>query len=186
MSLRAPSGDAIAAFVRAHETTPLSYPEVGATRAGLPAGYHVDRRKEIIGRGDQVFARARAAIDAWEMHRGAGVRVTPVEAPREGLTIALVVRAAGVYTRSACRVVYRVEETDRMGFAYGTLRDHPVAGEERFLVERAPNGDVTFELLAFSRPSSLVFRIAAPVTRRTQIALGGAYVEALRRAVTRP
>jgi uncharacterized protein (UPF0548 family) len=93
------------------------------------------------------------------------------------------VPAVGVYTTSACRVVYVVDEPTRAGFAYGTLRDHPVAGEERFLVELAPNGDVTFELLAFSRPNSLLFKLATPVTRRTQHAIGAAYVATLRLVV---
>jgi uncharacterized protein (UPF0548 family) len=183
MSVRAPSDASIAAFLLAQDAAALSYSEVGATRGELPAGYRIDRRKEVIGRGEQAFARARVAIDRWEMHVGAGVRIAPIEPPRDGLTVALVVKSTGLYMTSACRVVYRVSEPDRFGFAYGTLADHPVAGEESFVVERDASGDVTFELCAFSRANSLLFRIASPIARRKQLALGEAYVEALRRIV---
>jgi uncharacterized protein (UPF0548 family) len=118
------------------------------------------------------------------MHRGSGVRIAPVEVPREGLTVALVTRVAGMYATSACRVVYRIAEASRYGFAYGTLADHPVAGEERFVIEQAANGDVTLELCAFSRPSSLLFRLARPIARRKQLAMGAAYAAALRRFVS--
>lgn len=185
ISLRAPSDAELAEFLVEHEGEPFSYPEVGATRGELPAGYRIDRRKEVIGRGDEAFERGRLALDRWQAHVGAGVRVTPVEPPRPDLTVALVVRAAGLYTTSGCRVAYCIREPDRVGFAYGTLRDHPVSGEERFLIERASNGEVTFELLAFSRPVAMLFKIASPFTRRTQRALGVAYIEALRTAIAR-
>lgn len=183
MSLRAPTDDAIARFLRTQRDAPLSYTEVGATAGELPAGYRIDRRREVVGRGDEAFARARAMLDTWRMHEGAGVRVVPAEPVAVGLTVALVVRAAGLYATSACRVVYRLDEPARAGFAYGTLRDHPVVGEERFAVELGANGDVAIELLAFSRPSSLLFRLAAPVTKRTQLAIGAAYIEAVRREI---
>lgn len=183
LTLRAPSDADVGRFLRAQDALELSYPEVGATRGELPSGYRIDHRKEVIGRGDRVFDRARTAIDRWEMHVSAGVRIAPIEAPRGGLTVALVVRASGLYATSACRVVYRISEPDRFGFAYGTLADHPVAGEERFVVERGASGDVTFELCAFSRPSSLLFKLAGPLARRKQRAVGAAYIAALRRIV---
>ncbi|MBA2544839.1 MAG: DUF1990 domain-containing protein [Deltaproteobacteria bacterium] len=184
-ALTAPSEDELATFLREQTEVALSYPEVGGTRdmSALPPGYTLDHRKESIGIGEGVFERARVALDTWAMHRGAGVHLVPVEPPREGLTVVLVVKA-GVYTVSACRVVYTISEPGRFGFAYGTLEDHPVAGEERFLVEREPGGDVTLELSAFSRPSSLLFKLASPIARRKQLAIGGDYIEALRRLVT--
>jgi uncharacterized protein (UPF0548 family) len=180
IGLRRPSDADVAAFVRAQSELALSYAEVGATRDGsLPAGYRIDRRRDVIGTGDGVFSRAKAALDGWQMHSGAGVHVVPVERPREGLTVGLVVKAAGLWTASACRVIYTIDEPDRYGFAYGSLADHAVAGEERFLVERDAGGEVTFELVAFSRPGSWLWKLAGPVARRKQLALGAAYVRAL-------
>jgi uncharacterized protein (UPF0548 family) len=178
IGLRRPSQAAIGAFLAEQRELGLSYVEVGATRDGaLPTGYRIDRRREVIGSGD-AFDRAVSALHGWEMHLGAGVQVVPVERPREGLTVALVVRASGLWTTSACRVVYTIDEPDRYGFAYGTLVDHAVAGEERFLVERTGD-EVAFELTAFSRANSWLFKLAAPVARRKQLALGAAYVAAL-------
>jgi uncharacterized protein (UPF0548 family) len=179
IGLRKPSEAALHAFVQAQGEVGLSYAEVGATRDGaMPAGYRVDTRREVIGSGD-AFERAVAALDGWQMHLGAGVQVVPVERPREGLTVALVVRASGLWTTSACRVVYTIDEPDRYGFAYGTLADHAVAGEERFLVERSAGGEVSFELTAFSRANSWLFKLASPIARRKQLALGAAYIAAL-------
>lgn len=182
ITFRRPSEAAVTAFLREQEGVPFSYAEVGATRGELPAGYRIDRRTDVIGHGDAAFERAAQTLLSWQMHEGAGMHVTPHSTAREGLTVALVTRALGLYSTSACRVVYVIDEPARRGFAYGTLRDHPVQGEELFVVARELNGDVTSELLAFSRPSSLLFKLGAPVTRRTQLAIGQAYVDALRQS----
>jgi uncharacterized protein (UPF0548 family) len=182
ISLRAPSQRDLDAFLERQRDVPLSYSEVGATRSEpFPPGYQVDRRRAELGTGDTVFARARQALIRWNMHTGAGVRVAA-----SGDTVALVVRAAGLYTTSACRVVYRIDDPARFAFAYGTLADHPVSGEERFVIERQPSGQVTFELAAFSRPRTILLKLAAPIARRTQLALGAAYVAALTRCATLP
>jgi uncharacterized protein (UPF0548 family) len=184
LTLRAPSESDLAEFLRSQAASSFSYPEVGASRGELPPRYRIDRRKDVIGRGDAAFDRARQALDRWEMHRGAGVGISPIEPPREGLTVALVVKQTGLHMTSACRVVYTIAEPARHGFGYGTLADHPVAGEERFVVEHESNGEVTFELCAFSRANSLLFKLATPIARRKQLALGAAYVAALRRLVS--
>src|SRR5512138_1689073 len=134
IGLRSPSDVELAAFCAAQAAASMSYPEVGATRTEpLPPGYAHDRRVEIVGAAT-AFERARRALQLWEVHTSAGVRISPIEMVREGLTVALVVRAGGLATTSACRVVYVIDEPDRYGFAYGTLADHAVAGEELFLV----------------------------------------------------
>jgi uncharacterized protein (UPF0548 family) len=180
---RAPSEAALAAFLASQRDAAWSYADVGATRdERLPAGHRIDRRSVRL-HGPAAWERARRALERWELHAGAGVRVVPAEPPREGLTVAQVVRT-GVYIVSACRVVYTIDEPDRFGFAYGTLADHPVSGEERFLLRRDAAG-VTFELLAFSRARSLLFQLATPVAGRLQLALGAAYVAALEDAVGR-
>jgi uncharacterized protein (UPF0548 family) len=177
ITLRAPTADQLAAFLASQRDAALSYPEVGATRSGtLPVGYEVDWKIEQVGRN---WEAARRALAGWEIHEAAGVRVVPSESAREGLTVALVVKA-GAYMTSACRVVYTIDEPERFGFAYGTLADHPVAGEEQFLLSLGPEGAVSFSLLAFSRPQSLLFRMASPIARRKQLALGNAYIAAMR------
>lgn len=181
ITLRAPSTDSLAAFAAAQAQTSLTYAEVGATRGELPAGYTVDRRRDTVGPAS-AFDRAKIALDQWQLQRGAGMAIHPIEPPRDGLVVALVAKVGAVYATSACRVVYTLDEPDRYGFGYGTLGDHPVSGEERFVVERS--GDqLVIELVAFSRPNSLLFKLGGAIARRKQLALGAAYTEALRRFV---
>lgn len=59
-----------------------------------------------------------------------------------------------------------VEESDRRGFAYGTLPGHPESGEELFTVRFDPGSqEVRAEVIAFSRPGTWWSKSAAPLTR---------------------
>jgi uncharacterized protein (UPF0548 family) len=141
----------------------LTYGEVGATRAGpLPAGYHHLRHRTCLG--DVPLAAAGEAILTWRMHRAAGTRIrasAPRAAPGVELTVGLGVGALRL--TAPCRVVWSVEEDDRVGFGYGTLPGHPERGEESFVAERAADGRVWFAVTAFSRPALWYTRVAGPV-----------------------
>lgn len=67
-----------------------------------------------------------------------------------------------------CRVVWTVEEPDRIGFAYGTLPGHPECGEESFVVSMDAAGDVWFEVAAFSRLAAWYARLGRPVAALLQ------------------
>ena len=194
-SLRRPSPARIQAFLAAQREAPFSYTEVGATRdydgtserlteARLPAGYRVDRASFTVGHGVVDFERAKVALRGWALYDGPG-RIRLVE-PRpkleEGAVVALLARHMGVWTLSACRVVYVVDEPKAFAFAYGTL-EHAVCGEERFEIALDAKGDVVLRLLAFSRPNQLLVRLAGPLTRRFQRQAGEAYAAALRQAI---
>ena len=81
-----------------------------------------------------------------------------------------------------CRVVYVIDESDRCGFGYGTLPGHPESGEESFLLERADNA-VTFTVTAFSKPATMLTRLAGPIGRRVQDVMTARYLRALPRDV---
>ncbi len=86
----------------------------------------------------------------------------------------------GPFTVSApIRVVYVIEEPNRVGFAYGTLRGHPESGEEAFIVELRDDGSVWFVLRAFSRPSTWFYRLGSPVLRLAQRRFTARYLRAL-------
>lgn len=156
----------------------LTYAEVGATRdPDLPAGYHHVDRDTVIGSGRDAFERAAAALSGWGMHTAAGLKVVS----SDGDDVEL--RWLGL-VRIPCRVVYRVNEPDRRGFAYGTLPGHPESGEEAFVVTLAPSGEVRFRIRAFSRPGSPLARLAGPVGRLGQRFVTGRYIDALRRQAT--
>jgi uncharacterized protein (UPF0548 family) len=166
--------------------TPLTYAEVGETLAAgthgeLPPGYHHVRARRSLGQGDDVFAAAREGIERWQLHRRQGFRVAPAEPPiaPETEVICAVPLAGPVHVLVACRIVGVVDEPDRFGFAYGTLRLHPETGEEAFVVERDASGVVRAEITAFSRPRHPLVRLGAPVARRQQARATQGYLDAL-------
>ena len=77
-----------------------------------------------------------------------------------------------------CRVVYVINEPDRVGFAYGTLPGHPECGEELFLLERDDAGRVTFTVSAFSKPATLLARAGGRLTRWAQDQMTNRYLRA--------
>ncbi|MCU1414308.1 MAG: hypothetical protein JWN80_1648 [Microbacteriaceae bacterium] len=70
--------------------------------------------------------------------------------------------------KAPARVVYVIDEPNRKGFAYGTLRGHPEDGEESFVVDRTEDGSVWLEIRAFSRPASRFWWVVYPVLRVSQ------------------
>lgn len=155
----------------------LTYPEVGATAAELPAGYHHVQKSSVIGHGRDRFEQAAAAGMRWGMLRGAGLRVEATTAVAAVGTEVLVHLGPVV---APCRVVYVVDEPDRRGFAYGTLPGHAVSGEELFLVRYAPDtGQVSAEVTAFSRHGTWWSRLGAPVTSLVQQVVTDRYLRAL-------
>ncbi|MBB6626098.1 DUF1990 domain-containing protein [Nocardioides sp. KIGAM211] len=158
----------------------FTYAEVGATLAALPAGYHHLERSAVIGRGDACFERVSRDILAWQVQRRSGIRVEEA-APTvtEGGTGVLRLGIGPLALRAPVRVVHVVAEPDRVGFAYGTLPGHPERGEELFVVRRAPDGTVSLDIRAFSRPATLLSRAGGPAGRLVQRAITRRYLRAL-------
>jgi uncharacterized protein (UPF0548 family) len=160
----------------------LTYPEVGASSGVLlPVGYRHVVRSATLGRGRDVFDHSARALLGWELHLRAGLRVhasSPVA--YEGGVVATVLGVGRVGVVAPCRVVRVVNEPNRRGFAYGTLRGHPKVGEESFVVSYAgdgidgtdgtdgTDGFVTFDLRAFSRHASWLVRVGSPLARQVQ------------------
>jgi uncharacterized protein (UPF0548 family) len=182
-----PDPEHISHFLARQRTAPLTYTEVGATFDDeLPAGYHHVREGTLLGSGDDIWERARAAILGWAAHRGAGMTVLPADAPiAEGTTVAVLTALGPLHVLSSCRIVLVVDEPDRYGFAYGTLPAHPEEGEERFVVTRGDDGTVGFEVVAFSRPHDLLTKLGGPVPRRIQAHATRRYLDGVRDFVAR-
>lgn len=158
----------------------LTYPEVGATRAVLPAGYHRLRMRCQLGTGRDLLVSAGAALVAWAAHAGAGLTVAasaPVAEAGTDLELGLGIGPLRLHV--PCRVIYVIDEPRRRGFAYGTLPGHPESGEESFVVELATDGTVSFEITAFSRPATALARLAGPLGRQVQSAVTRRYLRAL-------
>ncbi|RDG37909.1 DUF1990 family protein [Streptomyces corynorhini] len=146
--------------------TGFSYPEVGATSGDvpLPAGYRHLEHRIRLGFGRDVFTAAGESVLTWRMHRAVGVGVVATRDRAEpGVRVRLLLGRGRWGLVAPCEVVWAVEEPTRLGFAYGTLPGHPERGEEAFLVELAPDGQVFFTVTAFSRPALRYTRAAGPL-----------------------
>jgi uncharacterized protein (UPF0548 family) len=175
--LRKPSPSTILDFLTIQSRLDLTYAAVGATAAVLPSGYVVDHTRIKLGEGEEVFRAAKAALERWEQFRLGWVEASPQETPiKTGAVVAVVARAFGLWWLNACRIVYVVDEIDkvcRFGFAYGTLPDHAGTGEERFLIELdRGDGSVWYDILAFSRPNQFLTRLGYLWVRRAQRRFG--------------
>ena len=170
--LTKPGPDFIHAFLSAQEGEPYSYREVGYSREKTPGGFTVDHNRILLGKGMNVFDRAKRAIQEWKMFDMPWIALcwpdTPIAV--NGL-VAVLVRHLGFWSLNACRIVYVLEEhgaVEKYGFAYGTLREHAECGEERFTVEYHPKDDsVWYDLYAYSRPQ-LLAKLTYPLTRALQ------------------
>lgn len=165
-----PTPEKIRKFLEDCSDSAFSYREAGATRDETPAGYTVDRNRINLGAGLHDFEKAKTAVRNWKMFDMPWIELyqpnTPIE---EGSIVAILVRHFGFYSLNAARIVYVIDETDRFGFAYGTLSEHGESGEERFLVERDPEtDDVYYVLLAFSRPGHILTWFGYPYARHLQ------------------
>jgi uncharacterized protein (UPF0548 family) len=188
MSLRRPSSEAIRKFRATQAALGFTYPAVGSTATVPPAGYTVDRTRIKLGTGETVFTRAKAALESWDHFRLGWVEALPSEKGiRPGVAVAVLAHLLGIWSLSASRIIYVVDETGpirRFGFAYGTLPDHVETGEERFLIEwDQATGDVWYDILAFSRPRHFLATVGAPYVRRVQKQFGRESAAAMVRVV---
>lgn len=166
--LTSPSDSRIRDMLASQNGAPFSYPEVGATRSLLPAGYAIDRLNVQVGRGAAAFDRAKSAIRSWKMFDMPWVHLYWPDVPIVPRSTVAVVVWIGVWALNSARIVYVVDEARRYGFAYGTLPEHVECGEERFTVEWRDDDTVWYDLLAFSRPNHALAKMAGRLCRRLQ------------------
>jgi uncharacterized protein (UPF0548 family) len=148
-----------------------------------PPGLQRRRWRADIG-GDDVFGRAADALEHWAVHRGAGLTVATDGDLVAGTNVAMSAPLPIGFVDALCRVVVRIDEPDRFGFAYGTLTNHPERGEESFVVSRA-DGRARFTVHAVSRPVHPLARLAPPVADALQDRAVARYLAAMKEAVRR-
>lgn len=170
--LTKPSNEAVTRFLSSVERETFSYSEVGATNGQPPAGYVLDHNRVKLGEGQEVYDRAIAALRRWRQFDLGWVRIVPDTTPIEaGNVVAIQAKTFGLWSLSACRIVYLIDETvpvKKFGFAYGTLSSHVERGEERFTIELLEDGSVWYDILAFSQPNQLLVRMGYSLARRLQ------------------
>jgi uncharacterized protein (UPF0548 family) len=157
-----------------------------AARARLEKRYDVDVRVFPLGKGRDLFERARAALVAWRHFEVPWLTFHCTGAVSQGQAVATVISIAGVWFVNPCRVVYaELDRPDLVAFGYGTLRGHAESGEERFEVSFDPaTEEVHYHLSAFSRPALLATKLAYPLARRVQSRFASASARALAQAAS--
>jgi uncharacterized protein (UPF0548 family) len=188
---RKPSPDSLRRILKSQAPLAFTYPNVGSTRTNAPppVGYVVDHTRSLLGQGSATFERAHAALEGWRQFQLGWLEAFPTDTHlRAGETVIVLARVLGLWWTNAARIVYTIDEPGgpvaRFGFAYGTLPGHVESGEERFLVEwdRATD-QVSFDILAFSRPRHLLTRIGRRQARDMQKRFGQQSAAAMRAVV---
>ncbi len=169
-TLLAPDHARIRHFLATQASLDFTYPGVGLTRTGTaPAKFDYDVNSIALGCGEGAWTAAKEAIRQWQMFPGEWACVSPADTPiRAGAMVAMQARVLGTWWLNSCRIVYVLDDDRQFGFAYGTLPGHAECGEELFLVERSEDGNVRYQLRAFSRPRHWLARLAYPLTRAYQ------------------
>ena len=157
----------------------FTYDEVGATASGDTfAGYHDFSPTRVL---DISMLATADLLMTWRVHERAGLRVAASSLRAgPGEVVEMRLGPGPILLRAPCRVVYTIDEPDRVGFAYGTPPGHPEAGEELFLLERTGDG-TTMTIREFSRPGNRLTALVGPLGRRTQQAMTTRYLRAAAR-----
>jgi uncharacterized protein (UPF0548 family) len=166
---------------------PFAYPRVGATRDGEivadpPRGFRARERRAAIGAGEAHWELARREVLTWGVKRRAGFAVATdgaVDGVVQPGDPALVTAPLGI--REPVRVVWVEDGRRRAGFGYGTLRGHPLVGEEAFVVEWGDDDVVRLTVRSFSHPAA-AWRALGPLLRVAQRITTRRYLRALARA----
>jgi uncharacterized protein (UPF0548 family) len=171
--LSKPTDSRIRTILASQQARSFSYPDVGATRGELPAGYAVLNGRVELGQGSTTFDRAVQALRQWKMFDVPGIQLCwPDALIQTGAAVAVMVKHFGFWSINCCKTVYVIDDEGpirRFGFAYGTLPEHAEQGEERFMVEWHRSSDlVCYDILSFSRSSNAAVKAAYPLARLLQ------------------
>ena len=159
-----------------------TYDHVGSTLSpdGRPQRLS---RSLVLGTGATAFEAGREALRTWVPQRGLGASIRPDGVrPDLGETVLLDFGVLGRGVVIPTRIVAVVDEPGRYGFAYGTLPGHPETGEQLFLVEHRPDGEVVMTCRIDAEPSERL-RAVRPLVRLAQRAARERYLRAVRARV---
>lgn len=149
-----------------------------------PAGFwNEDHNRTLLG--VNCFDAAQRAIREWRMFDTGWTRIAWPDSPiQTGVTVAAVIRHLGFWSVNPARIIRVVDEPRRFGFTYATVDGHAEQGHEQFLVEWLDNGEVWYDLHAFSLPKHWLAWLGYPVTRQLQKRFARDSMRAMRRSVS--
>ncbi|KAA6464780.1 DUF1990 domain-containing protein [Acidobacteria bacterium AB60] len=170
-----PSAAAIETTIAAARSLPASTPALltlldGPIAPQPPRGFVHDVRCTELGRGREIFERARTALSAWVPFDLGWVRVANPDVPvRAGSIVAVQAHTLGLWSLNLSRITETVDTPQLFGFIYATTRLHVEMGRERFLLVYDPATEsVTYLLEAISRPRHPLAMLGYPFARLMQ------------------
>lgn len=147
-----------------------------------PAGYRAWEQSTEIGVGEQVWNWATLEVLQWGVKTRSGFTVTSEQRVSPGDRPIISAHPFGLSIREPVEVVDVVDTDTRVGFAYRTLPQHPVSGEEAFIIERA-GGTVTLTIRSLTRASETWrWRVVYPLLLAAQVFARRRYLHALHEA----
>lgn len=188
LRLTRPSQAELEAVLRVSGSQSLTYPDVGATDHIMPSGWYQTDQTVTLGEDDATWTRAVEALHTWRMFDIPWIDLLACGPPQRDQDVVFASRQFGLWGVHAVRVVQTWQEQQgpqrRVGFAYGTLPHHAVAGEERFsLRQDEPGEPIIFRVRQFSRPRSWLLSALRPASRAVQDAFVRDALRAMQRAV---
>ncbi len=167
--LSKPTEKQIEDLIKDQSDLPFSYKDVGATKNyEPPKGFPINRHRKKLGTGEKIFQNAVEAIHSWQMYALNWTQVKPENVPiKEGEIVLTMISHLGFWSLNPCRIIYLIDEetenTQKMGFAFGTLPAHSEKGEEQFLIEwNKKTDEVFYQIYAFAKPQNPLAIIAFP------------------------
>lgn len=160
-----PTSDELSARLVDWHEEPLSYQGQTLEAENL-SGFITDLHRVRLGEGVEVYQRACAALDRWEMFPAwSSVARFQSQGQEVGQVVAMVVQIYGLWWVNPCRILRRCDSSATHGFVYGTLPEHAECGEEQFLIRHEPDDSVWYVIRAFSRPRHCLAWLAFPLAR---------------------
>ncbi len=164
-----PDNETLAKFLRTQRSKPFSYQNVGTSNAGTQKGFKNDHNFVYLGQGDQVWIRAKNALNNWNQFPPSWTRILPRRTSiKKSEAVVVLFKIFGIWWINTAKIVYTIDESDKYGFAYGTLPGHVARGEELFFIKKDQNGNIYYHIKAFSKPAYWIILLAFPLMRYFQ------------------
>ena len=143
-------------------------------------GFRRWEQSAVLGSSSEVWEWASNEVLRWGVKTRSGFSVAPATTVVAGSRPVIVAHPFGMSVREPVEVVEVVNLPDRVGFAYRTLRGHPISGEEAFIIHR-DNGLVMLTIRSLTSPGhQLRWKLLYPVLLIAQKVARRRYIRALR------
>lgn len=151
---------------------------------GHPPG-KTRRTSETIGWGRKRFEKAKVALRYLEQFDLPGTFVSGSNRAQVGARYWVHAHRLGLWTSAPVEVGHFEEQERRVALGILTLKSHPLAGVEEFVLEMHNNGVVTLTISGQAEPALVWSRLIRPGIRIFQARFRRDAIRRVRRASTR-